>query len=175
MSGIVFGYGSLIFRPDLSYERAEWARLDGWSRRFYQGSIDHRGVPDAPGRVVTLLPDAGASCWGVAYHLAEDVYEDMLERLDRREVGGYDRHRVTLQRRDGRDLSDVLVYVANEANEGYLGPAPMTAMAAQIAASKGPSGHNRDYLFGLADALRQQGIEDQHVFSLEAAVRELSR
>lgn len=173
--GVVFGYGSLIFRPDLAFERSEWARLPGWSRRFYQGSIDHRGVPGAPGRVATLLPDASDACWGVAYHLGAEVYDAMLERLDRREVGGYVRLRVSLERRDGGELSDVLAYVATKDNSGYLGPAPLPAMAAQIAAAAGPSGRNRDYVFGLADALRSQGIDDPHVFDLEAAVRGLTR
>lgn len=174
MSGVVFGYGSLIFRPDLEFERAEWVYVTGWKRRFYQGSVDHRGLPEAPGRVVTLLPaEPDARCWGVAYHLSERVYHAMLERLDRREVGGYDRHRLTLHRTGGDPVGESLVYVATPDNPGYLGPAPLSQMAQQILHAVGPSGRNRDYVYQLAEALRARGLDDPHVFELDQAVRAL--
>ncbi|MDD9941645.1 MAG: gamma-glutamylcyclotransferase [Myxococcales bacterium] len=171
--GIVFGYGSLIFRPDIEFKSREWVRVSDWSRRFYQGSVDHRGVPGAPGRVATLLPQPGSHCWGVAYHVEEAVYGAMLERLDIREVGGYDRRAVTVQRRDGTALQDVLMYLATPDNPGYLGAAPIGAMAAQILRARGPSGENREYLYRLAAALRAEALEDPHVFGLEQAVRDL--
>ncbi len=37
----------------------------------------------------------------------------------------------------------------------------------QIAASHGPSGANRDYLFALAQALRELGMMDSHVAAIE--------
>jgi cation transport regulator ChaC len=40
-------------------------------------------------------------------------------------------------------------------------------IAAQIERSLGPSGSNREYLLELARALRELGIEDEHVFALE--------
>lgn len=44
-------------------------------------------------------------------------------------------------------------------------------VAAQIAAAVGPSGPNREYLFNLAEAMRGIGVEDAHLYELEAMVR----
>ncbi len=43
-------------------------------------------------------------------------------------------------------------------------------MQLQFAESSGPSGNNRDYLLRLADALREIGADDAHVFDLEQRV-----
>lgn len=69
----VFGYGSLIWRPGIAFRERRVARIRGWTRRFWQGSHDHRGLPHAPRRVVTLVPEPGASCEGVAFRVAADA------------------------------------------------------------------------------------------------------
>ena len=163
----VFAYGSLVFRPGFSYVRREVACIEGFERRFYQGSTDHRGTPEAPGRVVTLVPSAGARCWGVAFGLSVGSVDAVLGRLDFRERGGYARLELPLHGRNGEQLSTSgLVYVANPDNPEWLGEAPYEAMARQVRYSVGPSGRNCDYVLGLARALDEMGIDDPHVFTL---------
>lgn len=158
----LFGYGSLIYKTDFPFLERRPARLHGWARRFWQGSHDHRGTPDAPGRVVTLVLREDAVCAGMAYRITPTTFAP----LDHREKNGYLRLATALRLDDGRDVEGV-VYIATADNAAFLGPASEQAIARQIAASHGPSGPNRDYLLHLADALRELGADDPHVFAIE--------
>ncbi|MEE9254489.1 MAG: gamma-glutamylcyclotransferase [Pseudomonadales bacterium] len=166
MTHWVFGYGSLIWRPDFAYRERAPARIQGWARRFWQGSHDHRGLPHAPGRVVTLVPMADEVCEGVGYLIEEDVFA----HLDEREKNGYVRHEVALEFKMQSQAHGV-VYIAPQDNHAFLGPVPPDEMAAHIHGSAGPSGRNRDYLLELAAALRELGAHDEHVFDLERRVK----
>lgn len=166
----VFGYGSLIYKVDFPYlDRAE-AQISGWVRRFWQGSHDHRGTADSPGRVVTLLPAEGKKCRGVAYLVEHTVFE----HLDHREKNGYRRieHLITLPQRDQAVTG--VVYVADQDNPAFLGPAPVEELASHIHASAGPSGSNLDYALSLAQALEALGEDDAHVAELAAHLTRIS-
>lgn len=162
----VFGYGSLIWRPDFPFLDRRPAAVAGWARRFWQGSHDHRGVPDAPGRVATLVRAPGETCMGMAYRIEHAVFD----HLDYREKNGYERVAVSMDL-EGAGAADGIVYIAPMDNHAFLGDAPIEEMARQIRLSVGPSGRNVDYLLELADALRGLQAHDPHVFALEAAVR----
>ena len=157
-----------MWRPAFPYARRSSARVHGWSRRFYQGSTDHRGVPGAPGRVVTLVPEGGAQVFGVVYEVADDDADVVLARLDHREQGGYERVELSAEffGSDSTRSVDALTYVATPRNDNYLGPASLEAIARQIARARGPSGSNRDYLLSLADALSGLGAHDPHVAAI---------
>lgn len=170
MSVWIFGYGSLVWRPDFPSVEDRAARIHGFVRRFWQGSTDHRGVPGAPGRVVTVLPDPSGVVWGRAFRVAPDRVDAVLERLDHREKGGYERDRVDLIDADGHRFATGLVYRATPSNPNWLGPASVEALAAQVRASTGPSGPNDAYVIELARALHAQGVLDDHVEDLARAL-----
>lgn len=159
----LFGYGSLIYKVDFPFLEQRPASIDGWVRRFWQGSHDHRGTPEAPGRVVTLIQKPGAVCKGMAFRVSPAVFE----HLDHREKNGYLRLSVGLTFDDGSQ-SDGLVYIATEDNEAFLGEAADVDIARQIARAVGPSGPNSEYLFCLADSLRRLGDDCSHTFAIES-------
>jgi cation transport regulator ChaC len=166
----LFGYGSLIYKADFPYLQRRPACIAGWTRRFWQGSHDHRGTPDAPGRVVTIIEEAGAVCHGMAYLITPEVFA----HLDHREKNGYLRLAIPITFDDG-DQVEGLVYIATPDNTAFLGAASEREIAHHIARSAGPSGPNSDYLNHLATALRELGRHDQHVFDIELHLAALRR
>ena len=163
----LFGYGSLIFKADFPFLERRPASIEGWTRRFWQGSHDHRGTATAPGRVATLVPEPGAVCHGMAYLITPEVFG----HLDHREKNGYLRLATDIHFEDG-SCAEGLVYIATAENAAFLGAASERDIARQIAAAHGPSGPNKDYLMELAQALRDMDKEDAHVFEIERFLRE---
>ena len=169
----IFGYGSLLFRPDFPFEERRPARIQGFTRRLDQGSPDHRGTPERLGRVATLVRDEGAWVSGAVHRVAARDEERVLAQLDHREQGGYER--VTIDalplHSDERGAAiTATTWIATSDNPFHLGPEPLAIMVAQIRAAVGPSGPNVEYVIRLADALRSLGIEDPHVDALARAL-----
>ncbi|KAF2682755.1 ChaC-domain-containing protein [Lentithecium fluviatile CBS 122367] len=96
----LFGYGSLIWKPPPHYDQRVPGYIEGYVRRFWQASEDHRGTPEAPGRVVTLIDRAHwetltdhheptERVWGAAYHIPSSKVAEVRTYLDIREINGY--------------------------------------------------------------------------------------
>lgn len=173
----IFGYGSLIWRPGFPYIRKFDGYIKGWRRYFWQGSTDHRGTPEQPGRVVTLVKDdaEGSETWGTVYCVLEEEAEIILKNLDYREKGGYKREEVDVYIRgyDAPVAKRAVFYIATEQNTCFLGETPVDVIAQQIYKCVGPSGPNIDYLLNLAISMRKMGVVDDHVIELERLVLSL--
>jgi cation transport protein ChaC len=166
----LFGYGSLIYLVDFPYLESRPASISGWSRRFWQGSHDHRGTEMNPGRVVTLIEESDAVCGGMAFLVEGSVFE----QLDEREKNGYLRFTTEMTFADDSQVGG-LVYIATPDNEAFLGEASEHEIARQICAAQGSSGTNREYLIELARVLREMGFEDQHVFDIEMHINRITQ
>lgn len=168
----IFAYGSLIFRPGFAYLERRRAFVGGFVRRLYQGSPDHRGVPGAPGRVATILPEAGAWCGGAAYRVDPAEAGAILAYLDHREQAGFARAALALHDApSAAPFAEGTTWLAGADNPHFLGPLPEEAIAAEVCARRGPSGENADYVLGLADALSALGIDDAHVAAVARLLR----
>jgi hypothetical protein len=66
-----------------------------------------------------------------------------------------------------------MVYIGTPDNPQFMGPQDPQQLAEVIWRSKGPSGENKEYLFGLAKSLEGLSPEsgDEHVRDLSARVR----
>ena len=166
----LFAYGSLIYKVDFPFLEKQVASINGWQRRFWQGSHDHRGTAQRPGRVATLIEDKTSQCIGMAFKVSHEVFE----HLDHREKNGYLRHEEALQLASG-EKKQGLLYIADEHNQAYLGPKSELDIAKQIHNCEGPSGKNADYVFELAQSLRNLNTIDDHVFSIERHLIQLAK
>ncbi|KAK0612960.1 ChaC-like protein-domain-containing protein [Bombardia bombarda] len=193
----LFGYGSLIWKPPPHFDR----RIEGWVtdyvRRFWQVCVshseDHRGTPEAPGRVVTLIErsfweqltdhhgSAPHKVWGVAYLIRPDKVDEVKEYLDIREINGYTIHYTLFHPAASVDPAllprsgpiKALAYIGTPDNEQFVGPQDPQRLAEHIYHSRGPSGLNREYLWELEKALEELSPEsgDEHVTDLSNRVR----
>lgn len=171
----IFGYGSLVWKPDFAYKRSKVGYIMGYKRRFWHGDDFYRGSKKKLGRVATLVEDQEACTWGVAYEVADSQIEESLHYLNMREVvlGGYITEMVEFIPKDkGQTPLLALVYIATADNPIYLGPASEEEIAAQIAVCRGNMGNNTEYLVRLAEFMRLHcpEVKDEHLFSIEEAV-----
>lgn len=168
----VFGYGSLIWRPAMQYQQAVSASALHWDRRFWQGSHDHRGTIESPGRVLTLVPMQGAECAGRLFQIAEEHIDKTLSDLDYREKNGYERKWLDVSTEAFGEVH-ALTYIAPENNRAWLGDACIDDIAQQIYYATGPSGANKDYVWELYAALTNDGIHDEHIAQVANALNRL--
>ncbi|XP_015604297.1 putative glutathione-specific gamma-glutamylcyclotransferase 2 [Cephus cinctus] len=168
----IFGYGSLCWHPGFEFEKSLTGFVKGFGRRFWQGNTTHRGTKDKPGRVATLVEDKDGIVYGRAFEVKGEA---ALPYLERREctLGGYLSILTHFHSRDGTRNFPVLVYIATNLNQHWLGEAPLHSIARQITECSGPSGHNVEYLLRLADFMHHHLPEahDEHLFTLEILVR----
>ena len=135
----------------------------------------HTSLLFQPGRVVTLTPDPNGIVWGVAYKIPENHVELVKSQLDYREKGGYSTVMAEFHPR-AEDIHPfpLMLYIGTPDNPNYAGPAEDKEIADIIKVSVGPSGKNIDYLFNLAQFVRENIPEDNdtHLFTLESLVRQ---
>ena len=165
----VFGYGSLMWRPDFCYRERHRAELHGYHRSLCIFSHIHRGTPEAPGLVLGL--DRGGRCRGVAFGVAAPDREATVAYLRAREqqTGVYLERHVAI-RLDDRRRVRALTYVANRRHPQYAGRLPHGDLLRLVRQGVGISGANPDYVRSTHDHLIELGVSDPTLARIAAAL-----
>ncbi len=53
----IFGYGSLVWKPDFAYKRSKVGHITGYKRRFWHGDDFYRGNKEKVRSGATLAPN----------------------------------------------------------------------------------------------------------------------
>ncbi|XP_002161470.1 glutathione-specific gamma-glutamylcyclotransferase 1 [Hydra vulgaris] len=172
----IFGYGSLIWNPDVDYDCSYLGYISGYERRFWQGSTYHRGTLEQPGRVLTMTKVNEGRCWGRVFVIkGADKVRKALDSLQTREqqLGHYDIRIVPVHILETNDILYSVVYYATPENPLFLGESSLDEIAENIVQSCGVFGHNIEYLFRLTDFMRENLPEekDEHLYALDKLVR----
>ncbi len=155
----VFGYGSLMWRPDFAFEERQLATLHGFHRALCVLSHHHRGTPDQPGVVLGL--DRGGSCRGIAFRVAAAQVDDTIAYLRAREqvtmVYRETQHRVRLT--EGR-VVDAVAYTVDRAHKQYAARLDRPDLLRLVQQGIGVSGANPDYVRATHQHLHDLGLRD---------------
>lgn len=157
----VFGYASLIWRPEFEAAERRGATVHGFHRAFRMRSRVNRGTADTPGLVFALLP--GGSCRGVVYRIDRSGAREQLERLWAREMptGVYDPRWLGCQTPAGPVRA--LAFTLSRRSPAHMGLIDDAQLLAILRNAHGRYGSTLDYLVHTHRSLRQHGIRDAAV------------
>jgi len=165
----VFGYASLIWRPEFEAAEHRPAVVYGWHRALEMRSRVNRGTPECPGLVFALVH--GGCCRGMVYRVEECDVERQLERLWAREMptGVYDPRWLHCRTPQGRVKA--LAFTLSRHSPSHTGPLPDALMVDILRTANGRYGSTLAYLLETAASLRGCGIHDRDVERLVALAR----
>lgn len=167
----LFGYGSLIWRPETAFEERQQGTAIGWRRRFCLGP-DHRyrGSAEVPGLMLAL--DRGGQCTGMLYRLPEARLEEELHRLIRRELSqlpsAFPWRWIKVSTAQGPVRA--LTFAMDRKSIRYVAGLSDTDIAAVLATACGFRGSMAEYLFSTVTMLESLGIHDRSLWRLQDLV-----
>lgn len=155
----VFGYASLIWRPEFEATEAHRVRVHGWHRALKMWSRVNRGSPECPGLVFALL--RGGSCSGLVYRIPAHQAHAVLDRLWAREMPltVYEPRWLPCPTPHGRVRA--LAFTLDKQHPNYTGTLSEARLREIFRHAAGRFGSTRDYAEQTLQALRDKGIEDR--------------
>ncbi len=160
----VFGYGSLMWRPGFPFVEATPAALPGYHRSFCVYSRYWRGTPARPGLVLGLTP--GGLCRGLAFRIAADKRDEVVDYLNERELAAYAYLPKHLPVDMGGRQASAYTFVADMGHSHYAGDLLPADAARIIMEAEGKAGLNRDYLINTIRELEHRGFAEPALHEL---------
>ncbi len=154
----VFGYGSLMWRPNFAHADTEPALVHGYHRALCIYSTTYRGTHAKPGLVLGL--DRGGSCRGMAFRVAAADIEAVMDYLYAREMINEVYRPTWLNARLPDRTVKAYGFVANPGHPQYVGDLEDAEAVRLILQGCGKSGHCVDYVRNTIEHLKELGIRD---------------
>jgi glutathione-specific gamma-glutamylcyclotransferase len=166
----VFSYGSLMWdswETDRGCLRRVTGELRGYSRSFNKLSVRNWGT-----RLYPALIASDSSCQGIAFEFPEARRAEIVTYLIHREGKDFTLDEQPIVLAAGAMVAAALVPFYHGPNIIPLTGAP--GLAAMALRAKGVSGSGADYIKGIANHLRQLGIDDPAVADLCSALEKVT-
>ncbi|MFO1220081.1 MAG: gamma-glutamylcyclotransferase [Burkholderiaceae bacterium] len=165
----VFGYASLIARPEFEAAEHRSGRVVGWHRALRMRSRVNRGTPEQPGLVFALLQ--GGSCHGVAYRVPRKRAAAELERLWLREMPNavYDPRFLACRTAHGEVRA--LAFTLSRRSPNFIQQLGDHELLHILRHARGRFGTTLEYLTETADALRRRGLRDREIERMVSLAR----
>lgn len=166
----IFGYGSLIWRPDFAYAERRAATVHGWHRALKMWSRVNRGTPECPGLVFGML--SGGSCRGMVFRVDHSHARQVMVNLWQREMvlGVYDPR--WLNCRTPQGAVRALAFTLSRKSPSHTGVLADEEYRRIFAQASGIYGTTRDYAEATHAELQRMGIHDRALSRLIALARE---
>lgn len=168
----IFAYGSLLWKPELTFAEERLALAYGWHRSFCMKLDRWRGTKDRPGLMMAL--DRGGTCRGIAYRLPSKDVEVQLAQLLRREIRAKPPTNVPRWLKVNTALGPLsaLGFTMNRKSDVYVGRLPLESVADILSCACGHLGSGAEYLYKTVRHLHERGIADAYLWRLQELVAE---
>jgi cation transport protein ChaC len=166
----VFGYGSLIWKPEFDFIEQRPALLPGHHRALCLWSRINRGTPELPGLVFGL--EAGGECHGMTFRVAAEQVLPIFETLWRREMSTGAYHPSWIDCQTPQGTVQALAFVIDRAGPAYVPEPSEDALIEIILRASGIYGSCLEYVTQTADALETVGIHDARLSALVARLKD---
>ena len=155
----VFGYASLVWRPEFEAAEQRIARVHGYHRCLHMYSRVNRGTPERPGLVFALM--RGGSCTGMALRLPHDQVEAAMPALWAREMPNPVYDPKWLRADTAQGPVPALAFTLHPNSPNHTGRLSDAQYRDIFAHARGRYGSTLDYARQTLDGLRRHGIEDR--------------
>ena len=161
----VFGYGSLMWRPNFPHAEQRPARIWGYHRALCIYSVEYRGTYERPGLVLGL--DRGGSCHGIAFRVRQRdgkrvmgyLYErEMVTRVYRPRWLACD---LLADTNHGDERIKAYTFVADPAHDQHVGALSDEQAVTLIRQGCGKAGECLEYVENTLCHLNELGIRDR--------------
>ncbi|MDP3618199.1 MAG: gamma-glutamylcyclotransferase [Ramlibacter sp.] len=155
----IFGYGSLIWKPEFEFVERRPARVHGWHRALRMWSRINRGTPERPGLVFGML--SGGCCQGMVFRIPNDRGREVLAQLWAREMtlAVYDPKWLTCH--TGNGPVQALAFTLSRKSPSHTGVLTPDEYRRIFTEASGIYGTTHEYAHRTLEELRRHNIQDK--------------
>jgi cation transport protein ChaC len=166
----IFGYGSLIWRPEFAFAEQRAASLAGYHRSLCLWSRINRGTPEIPGLVFGL--EQTGACQGMVFKILAKNVEQTFDAVWKREMGTGAYIPSWLDCETPQGSVTAMAFVIDQSGPAYVKQPPEDDLVEIICRAHGTYGSCFDYVTQTSESLKAAGICDEQLAALTERLRQ---